>query len=464
MKSLFAFFFSALFFISNAQSGYQIRIKTEMLHADSLFIKTYNFKSKNFNNFISVKFENDLTLKDKKPLDAGLYMIVADSVLLSEFLISDVKNQKFTFSFMKNDIQMEGSKENSANLAFTKKMMEFRQQERELNMEFQMMQQKGMPNSMMQAYVDTFFMRLNKMNAEKRVYQEKMIAENKGLLLATVIQCSMEAPMPPQEYYRDRVKLFSYLAEHLFDDFAWNDERLLNTPVLQKQFSTFAQQILPLEAEITIPIVLKVLNESKKNKKLYFAFFDFLEHEFGYYQSPYRDVLLYIEMIKDILNMPNLEETRKLFYKHELALITKNQVGEQAIDFNILMSNGDTTKLYGINAELLLIYFQNPDCPTCSEFREKMKNMESLYNAIASGKLKVITIYFEEKEELWRNYLKTKAFTNWMHGWNYDTEISEKRLYDIRNIPTIMLLDKNKRVIKKDIFPNELEDWLKKNL
>jgi len=464
MKHTLSLLFSILILTSFAQSGYQIRIKTETIHADSLYIKSYHIKNKKFNNFLSVKFEKDITIKDKTPLDAGIYLIVADSTLLSEFLISDVKNQKFTFSILKEDIKIEGSKENSANQAYIKQIKDFDNQLLNLNYEFQETQQKGMPNSMMQAYVDTFFVKYNQLYAEKRAYQEKIIAENKGFLLASIIQCSIEVPPPHVDYYRDRIKLFTYLSEHFFDAYTWDDERLLNTPVLYNKFKIFAQQILPLEAKISIPIVLKVLDASKKNRKLYFALFDFLEREFGYFGSPYRDVQLYIEMLKDILETPNLDETRRLFYEHELKIITKNQEGEQAIDFNILLSNGDTTNLYTIDAEVLMVYFQNPDCPTCAEFREKIKNMESLYKAISSGKLKVITIYFEENEDLWRKYLKTKAFTNWLHGWNYDLRISENSLYDIRNIPTIMILDKNKKVIKKDIFPNELEDWLKKNL
>jgi hypothetical protein len=444
-----------------AQSGYQIRIKTEIIDADSLFIKTYNVKDKKFHNFISLKFEKDITIKDKIPLNSGIYIIAADSAVLSEFLISDTKNQKFTISFLPDDIKVEGSKENSANLAYTKQMKEYKKQLMELDFRLQQMQQQGMPVSLIQAYVDTF---LNAQYTEKLAYQKKIISENKEFLLASIIQCSIEVPPPPQEYFRSQVKYFTYFSDRFFDNHKWDDERLLQTPVLYKQFNEFSQHIARLEPEITIPIVLKALKGSKVNRNFYFTFFDYLEHFFGKFSSPYRDVLLYIEMLKDILTTQDLEETRRLFYEHELKLITKNRPGEQALDFNILLSNGDTTHLYDIQSEILLLYFQNPDCHSCGEFRERMKNIESLYFAVSLGRLKVLTIYFEDNEDLWRNYLKTEAFTSWTHGWNYDLRITEERLYDIRNIPTIMILDKNKKVIKTDIFPNELEEWFKKNL
>ena len=462
MKQTLTLFFSALIFFSCAQPGYQVRIKTENIEADTLFVKSYDVQSKKFNNLYSLKFEKDVTIKDKTPLTPGIYIIEADSTILSEFLISDDKNQKFTVSILKDGVKIEGSKENIANQAYIKQMMEFKHRAKALDDEFKLMQQQRLPNYMMQSFVDTLTKKLNEIFAQQRAYQDKIIAENKGFLLASVIQSSLDMSPPPQEYFRDRVKLFSHLAGHFFDTFPWKDDRLLNTPVLYKKFKEFAQQILQLEPEFAIPIVMKILNESKINKSMYLALFDYLEREFGNYKSPYRDVLLYIAMLEDILTIPDLEETRKLFYEYELALISKNQEGAPAIDFNILLANGDTTTLYALDAEILMLYFQHPDCPTCVELREKMKNMEALNNAIASGKLKIVTIYFEDNEDLWRNYLKTRALPNWQHGWNYDQHITEKRLYDIRTIPMIMVLDKDKTVIKKDLLSNEVEGWLKK--
>jgi len=464
MKHTFTLLFTFIIFISNAQSGYQIRIKTENIQADSLFVKAYDVKSKKFTVLQAFKFENDITLKDKIPLPAGIYVIELDSAILTEFLISDAKNQKFTISFHDDDIKVEGSKENSANRAYIKQMFEFRKQHRLLENEFREAQQGGIPHYMLQSFADTIYAKADKINAEEKTYQEKIINENKGTLLASIIQASLKQPAPPQNYLRDRVKYYSYLSENLFNNFPWEDERLLNTPALHNKFKTFAQYIFPLDAEVSVPIVLKVFNESKKNRNMYYAFFDFLEHEFGNHKSPYRDELLYIAMLKDILNMPDVEETRRLRYEYELNLIDKNHAGAPAIDFNILLENGDTTNLYAIDAEFLMLYFQHPDCPTCVELRDKMKNMEILNHAITSGRLKVITIYFEDNENLWRNYLKTRAFKNWMHGWNYDEQITEKRLYDIRSIPMIMFLDKNKKVIKKDLLSNEIEGWLKRYL
>jgi hypothetical protein len=464
MSRFFTLFFSAIIFITNAQTGYQIRIKTENINADSLFVKEYHVKSKKFTPFLALKFEKDITIKDKTPLKAGIYIIEADSTTLTEFLISDHKNQKFTFTFLKDDIMIEGSKENSANRMYMKKIFHYNNQITALENELIQLQQSGLPQYMKQTSMDSLYAQYNRINHYKRVYQKPVVDENKGLLLASIILGTLEPPSPPQEILRDRVKYYTFTTQHLFDSFPWEDERILNTPIAYNMFKSFAQQIFQLESVFSIPIVIKILNESKKNRAIYYALFDYLEHEFGSIKSLYRDELLYIAMLKDILIMHDLDETRKQRYEYEMKIIDKNHEGSLAPDFHILWADGDTTMMYDIDAELLMLYFQNPDCPTCSDIREKMKNMSVVNEAIASGKLKVVTIYFEANEDLWRNYLNTRALKNWEHGWNFDLSIPEKRLYDTRTIPMMMFLDKNKKIIKKDILWNEIEDWLKRYL
>jgi hypothetical protein len=464
MRYFFLLFLSILISVSYAQTGSQIRIKSEKLTADSLFIKSFDVKSKKFINLYAAKFVNDITIIQDNPFEAGIYIIGVDSLTLCELLISDAKKQKITISILEDDIKIEGSKETSANRANMKQMLEFDRQMRILDIEFQQLQQQGLPREQMQPFVDTIVEKLNQILADKKTYQEKTIAEHKGLLLASIIRTSFEMTPPPQDYYNDRVKFYSYMAEHHFDNFPWEDERLLNTPLIYNKFKTFAKQIFPLEPEFSIPVVIKLLNECKRYRNTYYAFFDFLEHEFGSVKALYRDEELYIAMLKETLNLSDLEEARKMRYEYELGRIDKNHSGDAAPDFNILLSNGDTTNLYAIEAELLMVYFQNPDCPQCGELRERMKKMDIVNEAIASGKLKVVTIYFEKNDHLWRNYLKTRAYEHWMHGWNYDLQIEDEHIYDVRIIPMIMFLNKDKKIIKKDLLSNEIESWLRRYL
>ena len=49
-----------------------------------------------------------------------------------------------------------------------------------------------------------------------------------------------------------------------------------------------------------------------------------------------------------------------------------------------------------------------------------------------------------------------------MHGWDFQHTIEEQQLYDLRVIPYLFLLDKDKRVIKKDLPGDEISDYLRR--
>ena len=66
----------------------------------------------------------------------------------------------------------------------------------------------------------------------------------------------------------------------------------------------------------------------------------------------------------------------------------------------------------------------------------------------------------EKDEKVWKHYLENEANPSYMHAWNFDTSIEDNKLYETRTIPYMFLLDKDKRVIKKNILYNEIEDYI----
>ena len=111
----------------------------------------------------------------------------------------------------------------------------------------------------------------------------------------------------------------------------------------------------------------------------------------------------------------------------------------------------------------MILYLQHPTCPTCREVRGRMANFPALNSAIAKGNLKVLTVYFEDDTNIWNNFIhSSEANPAYFHGWNFDQTIEEKHLFDTRTIPYMFLIDKDKKVIRKDILVNEIEDYIKR--
>ena len=136
---------------------------------------------------------------------------------------------------------------------------------------------------------------------------------------------------------------------------------------------------------------------------------------------------------------PDLEDIYKVAPRERLRMALKNRPGDRAADFSFTTGKGGHGTLYGIDADYVLLFFHNLGCPACREVRQGIVSVtarEPAAGMLASGKLRIIALY-------------------------PDTEINEKELYDLRAIPSLYLLDRDKKVILKDfVNPEMLSDAL----
>ncbi len=126
-----------------------------------------------------------------------------------------------------------------------------------------------------------------------------------------------------------------------------------------------------------------------------------------------------------------------------------NRVGTKAADFRFSDSRGHSYTLYGIKAAKTLLFFSNPGCNACKAIIESLKAYPEMEPMIASGELAVLNIYIDEDLGEWYNYMPIYP-TSWYNGYDPNYAIRTDRLYDVRAIPSLYLLDRDKTVLMKD--------------
>lgn len=149
-------------------------------------------------------------------------------------------------------------------------------------------------------------------------------------------------------------------------------------------------------------------------------------------------------------------------YAREVRLAALNRVGTKASDFRFADNRGRINHLYGINAELILLFFSNPGCTACKEIIDVLNNDPVISALIADGVMAVLNIYIDEDLEEWRSYMPIYP-DNWYNGFDPDMIIRGETLYNVRAIPSLYLLDREKTVIMKDVPESRLFDWLIRN-
>ena len=168
--------------------------------------------------------------------------------------------------------------------------------------------------------------------------------------------------------------------------------------------------------------------------------------------SELRNEGFYIPVVESILKTRRTGEHYCMYYQQQLRTCLNNEPGGPAADFTFTDRKGHIHSLYGTPGEYTLLLFSNPGCPACREIIAMLKNSPLIENMVQDGHLTLLSIYIDEDIQAW--YQGLSDYTDeWITGYNQDLAVRDQMEYDVRAIPSLYLLDRDKKVIFKDISP-----------
>ncbi len=179
--------------------------------------------------------------------------------------------------------------------------------------------------------------------------------------------------------------------------------------------------------------------------------------------SPMRDEEMYLPLCRRLAESPLQDSLHRAKYAKQAVGCSLNRIGTKAADFAFSDKNGRIRTLYGIKADWTLLFFSNPGCHACKDIIETLKAMPGLDAKIADKKLAVVNVYIDEDMTGWYDYMPYYP-DNWYNGYDHNLVIRTDHLYDVRAIPSLYLLDKEKKVVLKDAPENRMYHQLEKLL
>ena len=175
--------------------------------------------------------------------------------------------------------------------------------------------------------------------------------------------------------------------------------------------------------------------------------------------SPLRNEDYYSAYSERLSKSDLVEPLMREKYARETSLSALNRIGTKATDFRFTDLRGKSYSLYGINSDYILLFFSNPGCHACKEIIDVLNNDPKISSLINDGIMKVLNIYIDEDLEAWRSYMPIYP-EKWYNGFDPDLIIRGETLYNVRAIPSLYLLDKDKCVLMKDAPEPRLFDYL----
>ncbi len=165
--------------------------------------------------------------------------------------------------------------------------------------------------------------------------------------------------------------------------------------------------------------------------------------------SPLRSEDYYLPFVEGMAASRFTPEDRRAGYLFELEKCRLNPYGSQVPDFSFKDIRNRRHSLYEVQAGYTMLFFSNPGCQSCKEIIDQIGSRDYIDRMIADGTLAIVNIYIDREVDKWREYEPAYP-RNWLNGYDYRGVINSDELYFVRAIPSLYLLDSQKRVIYKD--------------
>lgn len=252
-----------------------------------------------------------------------------------------------------------------------------------------------------------------------------------------------------------------FLVRHYWDNVNFADTNYIHHPEITEQaWANYCDLLTHVPLNTVREAMHKLIKRAGANKKVLNYMSDLADKYLYDPNSPMRNEEFYIPVLEELIASPTLEDVDKIRPQARLELANKNRIGTKAIDFTYTLKSGAKGRLYQLTTDYILLFINNPGCHACSETIQALKVCPTINDLLNRKKLSLLSVYPDEEVNEWTKHLIDFP-TNWINGYDKELKIRNQQLYDLKAIPTLYLIDKNKTVILKDATAPTIEEYLR---
>lgn len=249
-----------------------------------------------------------------------------------------------------------------------------------------------------------------------------------------------------------------YLMEHYWDNFKVENRIYLDSlQVAEQAFVDFVSIMRIAPREGTMKGINALLKRASCDEDILLMYAGFADKYLYSGQGPFVSEEAYLPFVEAVLDSKKVDKLYKLRYSYQYDVMTKNQLGMEITDFEYKLPGKD--KAYHINklkSPFILLYINDPECEDCSLATLRLSVSQALLNEVRAGRLTILSLYPDGETEEW-----LAGVAEYPKEWIVASMENGDRYFDLRIMPTIYLLDKDKKIILRNASLEEVEQALK---
>jgi thiol-disulfide isomerase/thioredoxin len=451
-----------------APKGRNISITLTPLKNTKVYLGSYYGKSMVLADSAALDANSRGAFKGATRLTGGIYFVVTPQMTRQFDILMDNKQQ---FSIVADTAQKEkvvitGSVDNDlfkTYAAFTDAKGRRREQ--------LLAEQKNPKDSEDSARIAK---ELAQVDRDLFTYRDEISKKHSNSLLAVLLN-TMKRPVPPAmpmvNGKLDSLYPYRYVKDHFWDDVNFGDDRILRTPFFEPKLDDYFKNMVSPDPDSIINEVKYILLSARTGKEIYPYLLTKFTNKYINPEYMGQDrvfVYLFENFYAKGDTMLLNPASRKTIIERAYSLMA-NQLGQPAPVLDLTDTTGRTVSLYNIKAPFTVVAFWDPNCGHC---KDEIPRYDSMYKA--KWKNYGVAVYsvniYENEIPAWKKFIAEKHISpEWTQA--YETKEARtaveragrpnyRQLYDIFKTPTIYLLDKDKRIIAKQLSLEQFDDLI----
>lgn len=473
MKRIPLLFLLCFSLLAGAQDGYEIKVTLKPFKDQYIYLGHYSGKTYPVVDSVKLDSKSQGVFKGPKKLGGGVYIIVFPAKNNFFEILVD-KQQHFSViadtATLKTTKKFVNSPDNDLFIEYQSKMAA-------KGSEIQAAK-AGLATATTHADSTLWNERLREIDSSITAYRKDLRTQHPNTLLSALLHL-MEEPVVPPAAEHPGGKYDSVFAYRYFKDNYWNginfwDDRIARTPP-----SLFEERLDKYFNTLVVPQPDSVIRE--------------IDWMLGYAtNSPEMTRFLLVKFINRYLNQKYMWEDavfvhlyEKYFSQKEYAWLTPqgkkiitdrayslmaNIMGNPAENIALPDTAGRTINLYNDRkSPFTVVTFWDPVCSHCHELLPKLDSLYRKKWQSAGVRMFAVAKETTGSKKEWLKFIHDHHLEDWDNVY-YSKEAEKARvdanipgysqLYDVQTLPTVYLLDKDKRIVAKKLSLQQTDDIL----
>jgi len=444
-------------------TGYRIQVNISGLDQGQVLL-AYHFGDRQFlRDTALVEKPAQFVFEGPDRLEAGIYLVVLPGNAFFEIIVD--QNQHFTITTTANQFlettRFGGSPENEAFFEYKRYLQVAGERARALNEE---LGNAGIsPERKLMATGE-----LEQINAGVVHQQETFIARFPESLFSKVLLGQREPRMPDPPLLNpdgtpDQLGMYLLYKSRFWENIDFSDDRLLRTPVFHNRLQTFFSNVVIQIPDSIIAEADRLIEKTRASEDLFRYTVWYITSHFERSQIMGHDAV-FVHMIERYYLTGEatwVSQEDLLRLAQRARRLKPLLIGKVAPDIDMFLPDQSSKSLHQVNARFTVLYFWDSECVHCKHITPELHEMAERFRNIG---LQVFAVNTEADRNQWLSAVETYGIQNWINVNDTHNLSAFRERYDIFSVPTIYLLDENKRILAKMITVEQVAEIVQHEL